>query len=448
MPETITALTLGQLAQRYRDGALDPVGVTEAYLDAIAAHPDGAKVYRVVTAERALRQARAAQRLFERGVDLGPLQGVPLAIKDLVDTAGEVSASGSKVLAERPPAAQDAPVAARLDAAGTVFLGRTNMTELAYSGLGLNPHYGTPGAAPDRERVPGGSSSGSGVAVASGLAAVAVGSDTGGSVRIPAAVNGVVGLKTTDGRIPTEGCVPLSTTLDTLGPMARTVDDAWALYLAMAAEPHRPLAPAPRRLTLLAPTTLVLDELDEQVAAGYEAALARLEGLGHEVRREPLPLLAEAPALYERYGSFAGHEVWALYEEEFTTRGAEIDPRVVQRVLLGSRRLSADYLRLVYGRAALRRRFWPELAGVDAVVAPTIPRLPPRIAEVESDDVAYHEANRLILRNTAPFNVLASPAASVTAARTPGGLPVGLMIATRPGEEELALAIAKLFDGC
>ena len=236
MPETITALTLGQLAQRYRDGALDPVGVTEAYLDAIAAHPDGAKVYRVVTAERALRQARAAQRLFERGVDLGPLQGVPLAIKDLVDTAGEVSASGSKVLAERPPAAQDAPVAARLDAAGTVFLGRTNMTELAYSGLGLNPHYGTPGAAPDRERVPGGSSSGSGVAVASGLAAVAVGSDTGGSVRIPAAVNGVVGLKTTDGRIPTEGCVPLSTTLDTLGPMARTVDDAWEVIDEISAD--------------------------------------------------------------------------------------------------------------------------------------------------------------------------------------------------------------------
>lgn len=446
MSQQLTDLTLLELARRYRDGSLDPVAVTQEYLAAIARHPQGDSVYRVLTPERALRQARAARRLFEEGIDLGPLQGAPIGIKDLVDMQGEVTAAGSKVLARRTPASSDSPVVARLDAAGAVFLGRTNMTELAYSGLGLNPHYGTPGCALDEGRVPGGSSSGAGVSVAAGLAVASVGSDTGGSVRIPAAVNGVVGLKTTDGHLPTSGTAPLSTTLDTLGPLARTVEDTWALYLAMADQPYRPLNAPAGRLTLLAPTTLLLDDLDAEVAHGFQAALARLEQLGHEVRHQPLPLLEEAPALYERYGSFAGHEVWALYEDEFRRFGAQFDPRVLSRVEGMGRRSSADYIRLGYGRDDLRRRFWPQLAGVDAVVAPTIPRLPPLIDDLADDD-AYVEANRLILRNTAPFNLLASPAASVPAWRTPSGLSVGLMIVTRPFEEELALGIGRLLEG-
>lgn len=443
MPDKLTSLTLTELARGYRDGSLDPVEVTEAYLAAIDAHPDGKRVYRVITRERALKQARAAKRRFEDGVDMGPLQGAPINIKDLVDTEGDVTASGSKVLSSRPPAKADSPVAARLDAAGAVFLGKTNMTEIAFSGLGLNPHYGTPGCALDGARVPGGSSSGAGVSVAAGLAVAAVGSDTGGSVRIPASVNGVVGLKTTDGRIPIQGTTPLSTTLDTLGPLARNVDDTWALYLAMAAEPPRALGPVTGKLTFLAPTTLLLDELDAEVEAGYEAALSKLEGMGHEVRREPLPLLEEAPALYAQYGTFAGHEVWALYEEEFTTRGPEFDPRVVGRMKEGGTRSSADYIRLMYGRQDLLQRFWPELAGIDAILGPTIPKLPPLISDLE-DDAAYFEANRLILRNTAPFNLLASPAVSVPVATTDAGLSVGLMIVTRPGEEELALSAGKL----
>lgn len=425
---------------------MSPVAVAEAHLARIREHPEGGKVYRVLMEERALRQARTAERQFRAGVDLGPLQGVPIGIKDLVDTAGEVSAAGSKVLAERAPAEVDSPVAARLDAAGAVFLGRTNMTELAYSGLGLNPHFGTPGSALDPRRVPGGSSSGSGVAVGAGLAVAAVGSDTGGSVRIPAAANGVVGLKTTDGRLPTEGTTALSTTLDTLGPLARTVDDTWALYLAMAAETHRPLSEPRGRLTLLAPTTLLQDDLDTETAAGFAAALQRLERLGHEVRTGPLPLLSEVDALYGRFGSFSSHEVWAQYEREFTEREADFDPRVLGRVKEFGSRPSADYIRLGYARADLRRRFWPELAGVDAVVAPTIPRLPPFIADL-ADDAAYYEANRLILRNTAAFNILACPAASVPVHHAQGAMPVSLMVVTRPGEEELALAVARQVEG-
>lgn len=446
MPEPITSLTAAELARRYRDGSLDPVTVTEAYLAAIEAHPEGGKVYRVVTAQRALKQARAAKRRFDEGLRVSPMQGVPIAIKDLVGTAGDVTAAGSRVLGERPAEVEDAPVAARLDAAGAVFLGKTNMTELAYSGIGANPHYGTPGCALDPSRIPGGSSSGSGVAVASQLAAVAVASDTGGSVRIPAAVNGIVGLKVTDGRIPTDGCAALSTTLDTIGPLARTAEDAWALYLAMTAEPHRPLAQAPARLTLLAPTTLLTDDLDDATLTGFEQGLARLEALGHHVRREPLPILMEAPAAYSRFGSFASHEVWALYQDLFESRRHDFDPHVADRVYLYANRPSSDYIRLNYARADFQRRFWPSLSGVDAVVGPTIPHVPVRIAEVLTDDEAYHRENNRILRNTAPFNVLGSPAVSVPVATTVDGLSIALMIVTRPLEEELALGVARALE--
>lgn len=442
----VTTLSVAELARAYRSGDLDPVVVTQTYLAAIAEDPVGSTVYRVVMEERAMRQALSAKRLLDDGIDLGPLQGVPIAIKDLLDTEGEVSASSSRVMLDRPPAPEDAPVAARLDAAGAVFLGRTNMTELAFSGIGINPHFGTPPCALDDERVPGGSSSGSGVAVARRLAAAAVGSDTGGSVRIPASVNGIVGLKTTDGLLPTDGAVPLSTTLDTLGPMARNCDDAWTLFRAMAALPATALDADVGRLTLLAPTTLLTEGLEPEVERAFASALAVLAGLGHTVEVRALELLAEAPALYRRYGSFAGHEAWTIYERELTERTDEMDPRVTHRMTEYANSPSSNYIRLHYGMRDLRRRFWPQLAGVDAIVAPTLPILPPRIAAVRDDDDAYFAANSQVLRNTAPFNVLGCPAASVPCAVTPQGLSVGLMIVTRPGEDELALRIAKQLE--
>lgn len=441
----VTTLSVAELARAYRSGSLDPVTVTQAYLSAIAYDPVGSSTYRVVMDERAMHQAFIAKRLLDDGVDLGTLQGVPIAVKDLLDTEGEVSASGSRVMLGRPAAFEDAPVAARLDAAGAVFLGRTNMTELAFSGIGINPHFGTPPCALDDERVPGGSSSGSSVAVARGLAAAAVGSDTGGSVRIPAAVNGIVGLKTTDGRLPTEGAVPLSTTLDTLGPLARDCDDAWTLFTAMAALPASVLDADVGRLTLLAPTTLLTEGLEPEVRTAFDGALTVLAGLGHEVQVRALELLAEAPALYQRYGSFAGHEAWTIYERELTERAHEMDPRVTHRMTEYANSPSSNYIRLHYGMRDLRRRFWPELVGVDAIVAPTLPILPPRIADLASD-AAYFAANSQVLRNTAPFNVLGCPAVSVPCATTAQGLSVGLMIVTRPGEDELALRIAKQLE--
>lgn len=438
-----TRLDLVELGRAYRDGSLTPTAVTDAYLTKLEAGP----VYRVVTSTRARRQARRATEWFAAGVDVGPLQGIPLALKDLVDTQGDTTAAGSIVLASRAPAVEDAPVAARLDAAGAVFLGKTNMTELAFSGVGINPHFGTPGCVFDRQRIPGGSSSGSAVAVAEGLACAAVGTDTGGSVRIPSAFNGLVGLKTTDGALPTDGLQPLSTTLDTVGPMTRTVEDAWSLYLALRAEPVRSLPDLPSRLRFLAPETVLLDDVDREVAQGYEAAIGELEAAGHEVERRPWELLQRIPELYERFGHFAVHEAYALYAEMIEEHGDRMDPRVAKRILAGEGASSRAYLQLVWARQRLQREAWEAVRGYHAILSPTVAIPPPRIADLQLDDDAFFRSNVRILRNTMIFNFLGGPAATVPAHRTDGGLSVGLMIATAPEQDASALAIAKVAEG-
>jgi aspartyl-tRNA(Asn)/glutamyl-tRNA(Gln) amidotransferase subunit A len=428
-----TSLTAIQLAAAYRRGELRPTAVVDAYLEAIGPGP----VYRQVLAERAREQAERAERQFDRGVDVGPLQGVPLALKDLLDVEGTVSAAGSKVLAAGPPATADAPAVARLDAAGAVFLGKTNMTELAFSGVGINPHFGTPPNALDRERIPGGSSSGSAVAVAERLACAAVGSDTGGSVRIPAAFNGLVGLKTSEGAVPTDGCVALSFTLDTIGPIARTAGDAWLLFRALAALPPAPVPVLRSKLRLLAPTTILQDGLAPEVAGSFRVAVERLRELGHEVVEREVPQLREIEATVARHGSVAAHESMALYEELLEAHWPEFDPRVSGRIVQVRGRSSSDYIRLVLARRRLQREFWLEMTGIDAVLAPTVPILPPRISELAADD-AYFEANRLCLRNTSPFNFVGGTSISFPVDDSP----VGIMVAAAPGNESLVVAIA------
>jgi aspartyl-tRNA(Asn)/glutamyl-tRNA(Gln) amidotransferase subunit A len=430
--------SLTALAARYRQGELDPAEVTEAHLANLAP----GDVVRLVTTERARAQAAAASRRWRRGRLRGPLDGVPIVLKDLLDTVGDVTGAGSPALFDAPPAVADAPVAARLDAAGAVFLGKSTMTELAFSGLGLNPHTGTPGNALDPARVPGGSSSGSAVAVARGLAVAAVGSDTGGSVRIPASFNGLVGLKTTDGAIPTDGAVPLSTTLDTLGPIARDAADAWALWRAMAALPVAPPAVAERRGRFWAPPTVWQVSLDDGVRARFEGALAALRDAGHEIVGDPFDELAELDGLYARYGSFAAHEAWALHEGLLARHAAGMDARVVDRIRAAAGRPASDYLRLGYARERLRRAAWARAAGFDALLAPTVRIAPPVIAPLERDDEAYVAANAQVLRNTTLGNLLGGPCATVPIGLDGAGLPVGLMIATPPGEDAAALAWA------
>ncbi|MBS3966967.1 MAG: hypothetical protein KGZ60_06935 [Truepera sp.] len=438
----IRQLTIAQLATAYRTGTLTAAAVTEAYLAAIRPGP----VYRVVTAERAREQAKRADELLAKGIDLGPLQGIPLALKDLLGTAGEVAAAGSKVLLQRPPAFQDAAVAARLDAAGAVFLGKTTMTELAFSGVGLNPHFGTPGCALDPTRIPGGSSSGSAVAVASGLACAAIGSDTGGSVRIPAAFNGLVGLKPTDGALPMAGVTPLSPTLDTLGPLTKTVADTWLLWQAMKGDAPRYFrASGLSGLRLLAPSTVLLEGLEPEVASAFQAACERLREWGATIELRESAALQELNGLYARYGSFASHEALALYGELLSTRLSDMDPRVTARILQHQGRPAQDYVRLKLERQRLRQSFWDECREVNAVLAPTVPILPPKLEELAHDE-SYYRINSLCLRNTTPFNLLGVPAVSVPCARTASGLSVGLMIAARPHHEALVLSIARAVE--
>jgi aspartyl-tRNA(Asn)/glutamyl-tRNA(Gln) amidotransferase subunit A len=429
------SLTVVQLGEAYRRGELKPTAVTRSFLERIEPGP----VYREVLAERALAQAERAERQFTGGVDVGPLQGIPLALKDLLAVKGSVSAAGSRVLAEGEPAIADAPAVARLDAAGAVFLGKTTMTELAFSGVGINPHFGTPPNAFDPDLIPGGSSSGSAVAVASGLASAAVGSDTGGSVRIPAAFNGVIGLKTTEGAVPTDGCVPLSVTLDTVGPITSTPGDAWLLFRALAALPAAPIPALPARLRLLAPTTILQENLAPEIGGEFQVILERLRRLGHEVVESPVPLLAEIETTVARLGSLAAHEAFAIYEELLRRHGPRVDPRVSGRILAASGRSSADYIRLMLARKSWQRAFWQEFSDVDAVVAPTVPILPPPLAELANDD-AYFETNRLCLRHTSLFNMLGGACISVPM----GDGPMGLMVASAAGNEGLVVAIAEL----
>ena len=437
-----TTLTLTELARAYRTGELRAAEVTKAYLAKLEPGP----VYRLVTAERALEQAARADALFAQGRDHGPLQGVPLALKDLMDTQGDVTAAGTVVFLDDPPAAQDCPAAARLDAAGAVFLGKTNMTELAFSGLGLNPHFGTPENALDRSRVPGGSSSGAAVAVATGLACVAVGSDTGGSVRIPAAFNGLVGLKTTDGSIPTDGCAALSTTLDTLGPITRTVEDAWHLWRALMGEPPAPFTPdAVKGLRLLVPTTVLQEGLDAEVAAGFAGACDALRAQGVTLETRPVPVLAELNGLYGRFGSFAAMEALALYEDLLEREGERVDPRVASRILQARSRSATDYIRLGFERRRLQRAFWDVCRGFDAVLAPTVAVLPPELSELVTDDDAYVSANAAVLRNTTIFNLLGVPAVSVPCAPNVDAM-VGATVAARPQGEALVLGVARALE--
>jgi len=431
-----TRLSAVELGVAYRTGALDPVAVTEAYLERI----DVGDVYRVVSAERARQQARAAARRFAAGVAAGPIDGVPIAIKDLVDTRGDVTGACSPPLIDGPAASADAPVAARLDAAGAVFLGKTTMTELAFSGLGLNPHVGTPANALDASRVPGGSSSGAAVAVARGLAAIAVGSDTGGSVRIPASFNGLVGLKTSDGWIPTDGTVVLSSTLDTLGPIARHSRDAWLLTQAMAGDLPAPLPQLPQRWRLWAPSDILWEDLDPGVASACEAVLDALAAAGHVIVRGPSAELRELDALYGRYGSFAAHEALARYETLLEREAARVDPRVSRRILAVRERPSSDYLRLQSERERLRSALWQAAVGYDALVMPTVRVPPPRVAPLVLDDDAYMAANMAVLRATTLGNLLGGPVATVPVGRDGDGLPVSLSFATQPGHDAYALA--------
>jgi aspartyl-tRNA(Asn)/glutamyl-tRNA(Gln) amidotransferase subunit A len=430
-----TALELGRAIG---EGKADPVAMAEHFLERIARHDADHAVYLAVTRERALAEAGAARKRARDGARLGPLDGVPLAWKDLYDSAGTPTTAGSRLLADRVPT-EDAAVLARATRAGMVCLGKTNMTEFAFSGLGINPSFGTPANPFDTKvaRCPGGSSSGSAVAVARGLAPAATGSDTGGSVRIPASWNGLVGLKTTAGDLPLDGALPLSTTLDTAGPITLDVADAAALHGVMAARPAADLAGATLKGTVLAvPTDYFLEPATPAVRAAFEQAVEALARAGAKIVRSPAPEATESV----RHGTLVQIEADALWRAAIDRNPDVVFHMVSGRMKPGGQRTGAEYFDALRGLAELAARFARRLAAFDAMIAPTVVVPPPPIAPLLADDDAYVKANVLSLSNTSAGNRLRCAAITVPCGGA-DGLPVGLMLMQRAGSDAQMLRL-------
>jgi aspartyl-tRNA(Asn)/glutamyl-tRNA(Gln) amidotransferase subunit A len=401
---------------------------------------EGARACLTVYAEGARAAADAADARSKAGQSLGPLDGRIVSIKDLFDVAGEPTRAGSKILAdEAPPAAADAPAIRRLRQAGAVIVAKTNMTEYAFSGVGMNPHYGTPGNPADRTRIPGGSSSGAGVAVADAMCEIAIGTDTGGSTRIPAALCGIIGFKPSKRRVPTEGAFPLSYSLDSIGPLARTVADCAFADAAMAGEESWSLEPAPiagLRIGVLG--DLVLTGIDETVGRRYPTALSALGKAGARLSEETLALIDAMIEVNSR-GGISPPESFAIHRDRVARRGGDIDPNVCARIVRGGEQSAADYIDSLQRRAVLVAAMDRALADFDALVWPTTPIVAPTIAEM-TDPAVFGPKNGLLLRNTAIVNFFDLCAISLP---MPGaGLPCGLMLVARNGSDRRLLRIA------
>jgi len=423
--------TINQHAAALRAGRSSSVALTEAALERIAASAgEGARVFTRVYADSARAAARASDILRAAGLSRSVIDGLPISIKDLFDVAGETTMAGSVARRGEPVATEHATVVKRLLAAGAIVIGRTNMTEFAYSGLGMNAHYGTPLNAWDRGtgRIPGGSTSGGAVSVSDGMAMAAIGSDTGGSVRIPAALCGLVGFKPTARRVPLTGALPLSPSLDSIGPIAPTVACCAQLDAILSGEDYSPPAPAMLRgLRLAVPGTVALDGMDAHVAASFKAALTRLSAAGvlvHEIRVPAFASLASINA----NGGFAAAEAWAWHRDLIARAADRYDPRVVSRILRGKDMSAADYLDVLHARTYWIAEVEASMAGYDAFIMPTVTIVAPALAELVASDEAYFRANGLILRNPTLINFLDGCALSIPCHEA-GSAPVGLMVA-------------------
>lgn len=432
------------MAAAYRSGEAGPVEVVECLLERIERSRDD-NIFITVMPERARREAEASERRYRAGRPLSTLDGVPIGWKDLFDVAGARTTAGSRVMGDGAVKASDLGVTANAARIGMVTLGKLNMTEFAYSGLGLNPHYGTPRNPNSREvlRSPGGSSSGSGAAVAARLVPCAIGSDTGGSVRIPASYNGVVGYKSSLGRIDTKGVFPLARSYDTVGPLARSVEDCILLDRALRGAVGAELIRADLSgLTLLVPTNLVTVALEAAVAEAFERSLAALAAAGVTIRHEPVDALDGVVELTARHGTLTAAEAYfefqALVDGE---RVGEIDRRVVRRIMDGKRMSAHDLLSIQRGRAALKARLCEQMQG--ALLAwPTTPITAPEVAPLEASDDVFHRTNMLTLRNTTPCNVLDLCGVAMPNGRDAAGMPTSLLISAGHGDDEHLLGAA------
>jgi aspartyl-tRNA(Asn)/glutamyl-tRNA(Gln) amidotransferase subunit A len=410
---------------------------------------EGARACLSVYRDQATAAADAADARARAGISLGPLDGMVVSIKDLFDVAGEVTRAGSKLIAdEGKPASADAPIVRRLRGAGAVIVAKTNMTEFAFSGIGANPHFGTPGNPADRARVPGGSSSGGAVAAADGMCEVTIGSDTGGSTRIPASLCGITGFKPSRQRIPTDGAFPLSFTLDSIGPMAKTVAPCAHADAVMAGEDASPVEPAELAgLRVGVAQGAPLENLDATVGKRFPEALDRLEKAGVRLSAEKLAPLLEQMDGVNRKGGIAPAEAFAVHRDRLARRGDMADPNVRVRIERAAKISAADYIDMLRERAALIRAMDARLAGLDVLVMPTTPVVAPLLADVAKQD-DFFRWNAQVLRNTAIWNFFDTCAITLPLPRA-GGLPTGLMLIARNGHDHrlfsVAAAVERLF---
>ena len=435
--------TLNELTLALSEGRTTSVALTElALARAQDAAGEGARVFTKLYAESALAQARASDTLRAAGIVRSAVEGLPISIKDLFDIEGETTMAGSVAREGEPAADANAEVVQRLIAAGAVIIGRTNMTEFAYSGLGINPHYGTPLNPYDRGtgRIPGGSSSGAAVSVADGMAVAGIGSDTGGSVRIPAALCGLTGFKPSAWRVSMTGVLPLSANLDSIGPIAGSVRCCAELDAILSGDGGPvPEAMALRGLRLAVPTTLALDAMEKHVADSFAAAVAKLKVAGALVEEIAIPEFAELGNINSK-GGFTAAEAWAWHRDLIARAGKRYDPRVVSRIMRGQDMSAADYLDLLDAREAWVAAVDHRIAGYDALIMPTTPIVAPAVADLVASDEAYYAANGLILRNPTLINFLDGCALSLPC-HAQGTAPVGLMISGSNGADRRILAV-------
>ena len=441
-PDAAADLTVAALSRAYLLGEADPVAVTETCLARIEAAKD-ASVFLAVTADRARAEAKASRERWKAGRPASPVDGVPLAWKDLFDMRGVVTTAGSALFRHAPPADADSPVVSNLATAGMVSVGKVNLTEFAFSSLGLNPHYGTCANPHDpvTPRAPGGSSSGSAVAVAAGLVPVAIGSDTGGSVRIPAAFNGLVGAKSSEGRIDKTGVFPLSYTLDTVGPLCRSVEDAILLDAAMrGTEPTVRRAPL-AGLSFVVCESVVFDDVEPAVAEAVEAAVLRLEAAGAKVTAMRLPIIEEAVRAMTENGAFAAAEAYHFHKDRIDgPEVEEIDGRVVARILGGKKMSAADLITIHHARAQLMARL-PQVLDGALMLSPTVAHVAPEIAPLDADPELFSKVNLKTLRNTMIGNFLNMPGVALPAA-SPSPMPVSLLVSGIANDDERVLGAA------
>jgi aspartyl-tRNA(Asn)/glutamyl-tRNA(Gln) amidotransferase subunit A len=430
-------------ARSVASGAVSSVSLTEQCLARISDPAgEGKRTFVKVWADEARAVANAQDSLRKIGSVSSPIAGVPISVKDMLDVAGEVTLAGSKALDDAAPAVRDAPVIRRLKSAGAVLTGRTNMAQFAFSIVGLNPHFGTPGNPWDRTRIPGGSSSGAAVSVADGMSVAAIGSDTVGSIRAPAALCGVVGFKPTQRSVPLQGTIPLSITLDTVGPLARSVEDCALVYATISGEPWHELQPVSAKgLRLAIPQTRVLDELSPAVARAFEQTGRRLSKAGAGLIDARFDYFAEIEAR-NGCGVIEYVDALAWHKELLARRGEDYDPNVRARVEKGATIAAWEYAAMQEWRKDVIARFDQDTWPFDAIILPTVAMTAPTIEECERDE---SNVRSKLLRNPSLFNFLDRPAITIPI-HLPGEAPVGLMVVGERNQDWRLLAIARALE--